>query len=65
MGRDFIKDCLYHCEKATGGFECILDRLHCRRPRNVPEKGFRDTGICIYYIESHPVNADGTEIKEE
>jgi len=28
-------------------------------------EGFRHSGKCVYYRESHPVNNDGTEIKEE
>ncbi len=29
------------------------------------QKGYRDTGICTQYIESHPVKEDGTEMLAE
>ncbi len=64
MPRQWLDNCLYCSSLVRGGHECILGRHNCHRQENMVQNGFRVTGICTQYQESHPVKSDGTEIKE-
>jgi len=57
--------CMYADQDKSGKYECGLGHRACERQEWMSREGFRNSGVCVYYRESHPVNNDGTLIQPE